>query len=49
LAPPHGWREEALASLLQSPTAVWIEIARGDLLASPGRREEAEQTRRASC
>jgi tetratricopeptide (TPR) repeat protein len=41
LAQEHGWREEALASLPRSPTSVWIEIARGDLLASLGRREEA--------
>ncbi len=41
LALEHGWREEALASLPRAPTSVWIEIARGDLLASLGRRQEA--------
>jgi tetratricopeptide (TPR) repeat protein len=38
-----GLAREALAALPTSPTSVWIEVARGDLLESLGRREEAER------
>jgi tetratricopeptide (TPR) repeat protein len=36
-----GLVREALAALPTSPTSVWVELARGDLLESLGRREEA--------
>ncbi len=37
-----GLEREALAALPDRPTSVWIELARGDLLAALGRGDEAE-------
>ena len=44
LAREKGLEREALAALPDRPTSVWIELVRGDLLASLGRRAEAERT-----
>ena len=41
LAREKGLAREALAVLPDRPTSVWIELARGDLLASLGREDEA--------
>ena len=39
----RGLAREALAALPDRPTSVWIELARGDLLSSLGRGEEADR------
>ena len=43
LAREKGLAREALAALPDRPTSVWIELARGDLLWSLGRVEEARR------
>ncbi len=44
LARENSLAREALAGLPVAPTSAWIELARGDLLAMLGRREEARKT-----